>query len=149
MTGFPKNNSKKKPSLGGSKKARDKVRRSTAHEHRVAEKVGGWRNPGSGNQRGDKWASGDRRGDVRCPDLIIEAKRTEKKSYRITEEVISKAWAEALNEGKDWALAIEIQGFERKVVPSKLILIDEDTYARLLELARKAEEQESISGSKA
>jgi hypothetical protein len=145
---MPEEGRRSKTTLGPEKKAREKVRRSTAHEERVAKKTKGWRNPGSGNVRGGAWGRGDRRGDVRCFDFLIEAKRTVKHGYRLTESVIAKAHAEALADGKDWALAVTIEGFERDSTPSKLMVIDEDTFAMLLEKARAHDESTSLRAIK-
>lgn len=62
---------------------------STAYKHspkqekRIAKKVGGYRTPASGSKR--------QKGDVRIPGIVrIECKATQKKSFSVTREMLTK-----------------------------------------------------------
>lgn len=116
------------------KTAKSKVKNSQKQEERLAGKLGGHRNRGSGNVRGTPWENPDRRGDVILKDFCIEAKMTSKKTYTINQGVVGKAYAEAMQEGKDWALAITIEGFDNPNVPNKFVMVDEDTFASMYQV---------------
>ena len=73
---------------------------SKGQEHRVAKKLGGRRQKGSGALPGHK-------GDVKTVELLTECKRTEKGSIRITRRWLEKISVEADYYGKVPALAIE------------------------------------------
>ena len=75
----------------------------TAQEHRVADRTGGRRVPGSGSSPYSK-------GDVRLPEFLVECKKTEKASISIKHSWLEKITKEAEALGKEPALAIEIQG---------------------------------------
>jgi len=135
--------------LPTNKEAKGKVRGAQKQEDRLAGKMGGTRNPGSGNVRGRVWETTDRRGDVIAKDWTLEAKHTKHASYRVTEDTISKARAEALLYQTDWGLAIQIEGFADKSLPSRFVLVDEDVYMRLVESERQLEKLQSIAALKA
>ncbi len=75
----------------------------TAQENRVARKVDGKRQAGSG-------ASDYAKGDVDAKEFLVECKKTEKGSLRVTKKWLNKISLEANGVQKWPALAIEIQG---------------------------------------
>jgi len=117
-----------------------KRRRSIKQEDRVAKEVGGHRVPGSGNAaRLPGHNTRGRTGDVSVREFKIEAKYTDKKSFRITEDVVLKAFAEAEMEGKDWLLQVDIYGFDT-TAPNKLAVLDWEVFLELLRRARGEDE---------
>jgi hypothetical protein len=93
---------------------RGKNKKSRKQEDRVASKVGGRRVSGSGNQMpAMRVKSGYRNtsckpGDVNAQDFLMEAKRTDAGSIRITGDMLTKIEAQAAMKGRLPALAIEI-----------------------------------------
>jgi hypothetical protein len=75
---------------------------SKKQEERIAKEFGGSRVPGSG-------AFWHRKGDVRTKHFLMELKRTDAASYRITKNVWRKIRREALQEGKTPIMVLEIQ----------------------------------------
>ncbi len=78
-----------------------RIRRSRAQEKRVAKRLGGTVNSGSGN---GPW----RKGDVRSDDYLVEAKRTDKASwsFKLSEwETIRRS---ALMEGRTPMICLEL-----------------------------------------
>ena len=71
-------------------------------EDRLAKMLGGSVSAGSG--------AFDRKGDVRAPDLLIEAKWTGKKQFTIQAAVLEKICGEAIIEGRVPVLAISLNG---------------------------------------
>lgn len=71
-------------------------------EARVAVKLGGEVQRGSGNQP-------HKRGDVKARELLVECKTTEARSIRVEAKWLEKITREALEAGKEPALNIEIQ----------------------------------------
>ena len=108
----------------GRKKSSAKVRRSLSikQEERIAHKGGGRRVPGSGA------FGGNLNGDVSLDDWLIEAKRTENKSFSINGAVIHKAYAEAVMANKKFAMSIEIAGMDSSLFPSRFMLVLEDDF---------------------
>jgi len=98
----------------------------TAQEDRIAEAVGGKRVPGSG-------ASQYAKGDVSEDDFLIECKLTEAGSLRVTQKWLEKITAEAEAQDKMPALAIEIQGGERRLAERDWIAIPRSVFTRLLD----------------
>ena len=78
-------------------------KKSKTQETRVAKELGGRTQPGSG-------AFEHFKGDVKTPDYLMEAKRTDKNSITVKGEWLSKIDHEAINAGKKPALVIEIGG---------------------------------------
>lgn len=75
--------------------------RSWEHqEKQIAKDLGGSRNAGSG--------AFDRKGDVRAPDILVEAKWTSKKSMSVRHDVLEKICDEALREGRMPVVQIEL-----------------------------------------
>lgn len=79
-------------------------KRSQRQEKRIAKKFGGSTRAGSG-------AFWSQKGDVRSEKFLIEAKRTDSNSYRISAKVWNKIRKEAIREGlREPMYAIEING---------------------------------------
>lgn len=78
---------------------------SRAQESRLAEKFGGRRTPGSGNQ----WHS---KNDVRTDNWSFEAKTTSKKQYILKAQELETGEKYALLDGKTFAFVIEMNGRE-------------------------------------
>lgn len=78
--------------------------RSAKQESEIAEAISGSMVPGSG--------TGNQKGDVRVRDLVlIEAKCTEKDSFRVTRKLIEKIQAEAARNSDELpAMVIELMG---------------------------------------
>jgi len=113
-----------------------KRRRSIKQEDRIAKEVGGRRVPGSGNAAVLKGHNTrGKTGDVTTKEFKIEAKYTDKKSFRITEDVILKAFVEASTEGMDWLLQVDIYGFDTSA-PNKLAVLDWEVFLELLRRSR-------------
>lgn len=106
----------------------------TGQEDRVAKKLGGRRQPGSG-------ASPYAKGDVKQPSgvefspdrFLIECKQTEKKSLRVQGQWLSKITREAMAAGKEPALEFEIQGYEDPQLEKEWIAIPLSVFRRLQE----------------
>lgn len=73
-------------------------------EKRLAKSFGGTRNAGSG--------AFDRKGDVRAPGVLFEAKWTAKNQITIRRQVLEKIITEATAEGRVPILAIELGGVD-------------------------------------
>lgn len=84
---------------------------SKIQELRIAEDVGGRRNPASGGIPGFK-------GDVETRKFLVEAKTTDRKRFCLTEKMLAKIDSEALNYGKIPALVIEFPTFRFGVTRS-------------------------------
>lgn len=103
-------------------------RKSMKQEDRLAKELGGRRQAASGALPG-------RRGDVDVPELLIECKRTDKKSIRIEIEYLRKITEEASGTGKVPALSIEI-GDPPRFVSRDWVLVPSGFLKDLLEAAR-------------
>lgn len=78
-------------------------RASRRQEDRVAKRVNGTRNAGSGSF----WS---RRSDVRSSDLLIECKWTAAKQITIKAHVLEKNFVEAVADGREPVLSLELNG---------------------------------------
>lgn len=87
----------------------ERIRASRAQEKRTAQTMGGRVQPGSGNGYMHK-------GDVRTAGHLIECKTTTKASYSMTRKVLDKIAREALLDGREFVLLVEIQGEEYAVI---------------------------------
>ena len=96
----------------------------TAQENRVASRLGGKRQRGSG-------ASDYAKGDVKTDNFLIECKQTEKKSLSIKGEWLSKITREAMAAGKTPALSIEIKGVEDRLVEQDWVAVPMSVFRRL------------------
>lgn len=83
-------------------------------ESRLANLLGGERNAGSGNG----WS---RKGDVRSPKFLVEAKITSKKSFSIKVDVLRQLEHNAAIENRTPVLAIEMGGH-------RYVLVREDDF---------------------
>lgn len=128
--------------------------RSISQEERLADKLGGYRVPGSGALRGGVHEN-DLTGDVNVytqglttvgslmsNGFKIEAKSTKKSSFSISKKLLQKTYDEAVADGMNMALAVELLGLQEEQLPDKYVVLTEDCFAQLLELALKADEQE-------
>lgn len=93
-------------------------RKPQKQEDRLAKKLDGKKQKGSGSSKFNK-------GDVRMPEMLVEAKQTGKKSFSITLRHLSKITKEAQQYDLIPALAIE---FNREPADS-----DEDKRMRAVE----------------
>lgn len=85
------------------------VKRSKRQESDIAQRVGGGVTKASG-------AGAFEKGDVRIKGLVrIEAKTTQAKSFRVTDEMIRKIESQALAAGELPVIEIEIGGGSQKV----------------------------------
>lgn len=94
-------------------------------EERVASRVGGRRQRGSG-------ASDYAKGDVKAEDFLIECKQTEKASLSVKGEWLSKITREAMAAGKSPALSIEIKGIDDGLVEHDWVAVPMSVFRRLL-----------------
>jgi len=76
----------------------------------AACQLGGETTSGSGNQ----WHS---KGDVKTRQLLVECKRTEKKSFRLTREMLRVLRLEALKAGRDPVLQLEFEREQWAIIP--------------------------------
>lgn len=97
-----------------------------AHEDRIAKAVGGRRVPGSGSSMFAK-------GDVNEDSFLIECKLTEAGSLRVKQSWLEKITSEAEAQGKMPALAIEIQGGDRRLAERDWIAVPRSVFRRLLD----------------
>jgi len=113
-------------------------RKSIKQEDRLAEDLGGHRVIMSG--------AGYEKGDVKGSGYCFEAKRTDRKSYSITEKVVSKAYEEAVSTGMKFAMSVEIGGFSDPSVPNDFIILDRRDFNEMLRLAKIGMEVEENEG---
>lgn len=78
-------------------------KQSQKHEKRLAKRIGGSVNAGSGSF----WS---RKGDVRSSTVLIEHKWTGKKSFTLKSDVLEKIVGEAILEGRMPILGIHLNG---------------------------------------
>lgn len=99
----------------------------TAQEHRIANRTGGKRVPGSGSSPFAK-------GDVRLPEWLVECKKTEHGSLSVKKSWLVKISREAVAIQKEPALAIEIQGGPQDAVCERdWVLIPARLFKKLTE----------------
>ena len=85
------------------------LRESQKQEKRLAERYGGSTNSGSGNG----WI---RKGDVRTPEVLIEAKYTDAKQFTLKHVDLQLAERQALVDGRDAVFIISFGGTEWAVI---------------------------------
>ena len=90
---------------------------SRKHEERLAKKIGGKRNAGSG-------AFWSRKGDVRSKDLLVEHKWTGKASVSIKAAVLEKIVTEAILDGRMPVLGFHLNG-------ENYVMLTEDDFLEL------------------
>lgn len=98
---------------------------STVHESRVANKLNGHRQAGSGSSIYAK-------GDIKLDNFLIECKTTQNKSISIKKGWLSKITKEALAVQKDPALSFEIGGDSDPVTENDWIAIPMSVFERLI-----------------
>lgn len=86
-----------------------RLKASRGQEKRAAVALGGTVQPGSGSS----WM---RKGDVRSERHLIECKTTVRESYRMDRKTLDKIECEALMDGREFVLLVEIQGREYAVI---------------------------------
>jgi hypothetical protein len=91
---------------------------SEKHEARLAKKIGGQRNAGSG-------AFWSRKGDVRNADVLIEHKWTGKASFTVKAAVLEKIVKEAILESRMPVLGISLNN-------ENYVMLTEDDFLELL-----------------
>lgn len=116
------------------------LRRSQQQEKRVANRLGGTVNSGSGNG----WL---RKNDVRTPELSVELKYTAKRQYTLKLDDLLKAEEYALLDGREMLFGLEMGDREWAIGPLEDYY---DTRDQITELtARVAELEEQLNGSAA
>lgn len=98
----------------------------TAQENRVAKKMGGKRQRGSGSSIYAK-------GDVIQEDFLIECKKTIHASLSVKGAWLDKITKEAMAAGKEPALAIEIQGMESTHSERDWVAVPMSVFRRLVD----------------
>jgi hypothetical protein len=106
-----------------------KQKKSKKQEKRLADKLGGKRQKGSGSQPYSK-------GDVRCTDLLAEAKRTDKKSISIKVQYLEKIVKEATSYDCIPAVAIAFEDTPL-LVPKDWVLVPAEFLRELLDFYRE------------
>jgi hypothetical protein len=94
-------------------------RESKKHEARLAKKIGGTRNAGSGSF----WS---RKGDVRSVDLLIEHKWTGKASFTVKATVLEKIVKEAILDGRTPVLGFSLNN-------ENYVMLTEDDFLELFQ----------------
>ena len=88
--------------------------RATKQEYKVAKRVGGRRNPGSGNG----WKH---KNDVRHDECLFEMKRTDKRSITVKLSDLGDL-------AKNAALAFKIPVFHIEIGSKRYVLVEEDDF---------------------
>jgi hypothetical protein len=96
-----------------------RIKASQAQEKRVAKMTCGRVQPGSGNGFMHK-------ADVRTIDFLIECKTTTKRSYSLSLDTILKVEREAILDGREFALFLQIDG-------RNVVVVDEDVFQTMRE----------------
>jgi hypothetical protein len=77
--------------------------------------LGGKVTPGSGN----RWNA---KGDGKTPEYLVEAKRTDAKSYHLKADELTKIMFEAMAEGREPVMHVQIGKMDMAVIPWYLFL---------------------------
>lgn len=121
---------------------RRRIKASQKQEARGAKLHGGMVRPGSGSQasaKGDVRVTG-RSGEAPATrGTLIEYKRTDRKSIRLTTVMLEKIRTEALLEGRQHLLGFELGGRDYVVVPA-------ERYAELEEMEQSADAADGATG---
>ncbi len=106
---------------------------SRIQELRIADDI-------DGDHIGAKRAGlGEDKADVEGSQFLVEAKRTEKKSFALNEKVLSKIDKEALNYGKIPALVVDFPNFRFGVAQRWAVI----PYPVFVEIAKDTKEEAS------
>ena len=87
-----------------------RLMKSRKQEATIASETGGKVTPGSGN----RWHA---KGDVSEPQYLIEAKRTDAKSFVLKSEELIKITFEAMAAGKEPVMHVQIGKMDVAVIP--------------------------------
>ena len=109
-----------------------KKKKSMKQEDRLAKKLGGIRQKASGAIAGS-------RGDVRIPELLIEAKRTDKKSISIKVDYLENITNEAMAYGLIPAVSIELLNTP-PLVAKDWVMVPAEFLRELLDMYRDSED---------
>lgn len=85
-------------------------RRAVRQESGLAARLGGRRQPGSGNQ----WHS---KADVKSKRFVVECKTTEKDQYILKKKDLDALRRIAIFERREWAFQIDLNGMPVVVMP--------------------------------
>ena len=96
---------------------------SKKHEDRLAKKIGGKRNAGSG-------AFWSRKGDVRSTDLLIEHKWTGKASFTVKATVLEKIVKEAILDSRTPVLGFSLN-------EQNYVMLTEDDFLELRQILQE------------
>ncbi len=110
-------------------------KQSLKHEKRLAKKVGGGRNAGSG-------AFWQRKGDVRSKDLLIVHKWTGKQSFTMKADVLEKIITEAILDSRTPVLGFSLNKENYVVLLEDDFLQIRDTLLNMIDLEREHTEEE-------
>ena len=113
-----------------ARKFKKQKSKSKRQESSIAEEMSGRRSPSSGAVRKRGYSVKGTPGDVtsREAGFRVEAKYTDNKSFRITEDVVAKTISEANQAGLDWVLQVDIYGFSMRSLPERFAILDWDTF---------------------
>ena len=112
----------------------DKKKKSKKQEDRIAKKLGGRRQKASGARSFSK-------GDVRCPDLLVEAKRTDGETIRVDKKWLIKITQEAMGYKLTPALSLEFENMPR-LVEQDWIAVPSSFLQQLLEFYKENQEKD-------
>lgn len=96
------------------------LKASQKQERRVAERLGGRTNPGSGNT----WS---RKNDVRTDDFSLELKVTGKKQFTLKASELEEGEKNAIVDGRRFAFGIELCG-------RNWVVLSEDDFVEFLDM---------------
>jgi Holliday junction resolvase len=108
------------------------TKKSQRQENKLAGRLGGKRQKGSG-------ALPHHKGDVKTQELLIECKRTDKKSMAIKKEWLEKISKEALASHRVPALAIEFGDVE-PLVENNWVAVPAKFFEELMEVYREQDD---------
>lgn len=105
-------------------KGRQKKKKSMNQEERIAANTGGRRIPYSGAK--------EQKGDAEWAGIKFECKRTDKKSIRISEDIIKKIYLEAMDDDMEFAIQVDVDGFDNKLVPNRFVILTQELFEKLV-----------------
>lgn len=109
----------------GSKKGRSTKAIVNNQEKQLAARLQGKRQIMSG-------ALAEARGDIELEEFLLDAKRTTKKNYLITSQILRKLSQYALEKDKSPGLLIEFATIQEPYIPKEYVLISLDMFVQLL-----------------
>ena len=117
-----------------------KMKKSQRQEKRLAKDLGGKTQKGSGSKDFHK-------GDVKSPELLVEAKRTDKDSLSVKKEWLVKIFNESVSYGKIPALSIEFDQMPT-IVPKDWVAVPSKTLKLLLDCYKVVMDEQRTDGDK-